>query len=122
MRFLVDENLSPLVAAGLTEAGHDAVHVRDIDLTSATDDAIVEAARAADRVVISADTDFGSLLAASGRREPSIILIRRSSDRTAARVLAVILANLDQVAAALDQGAIVVLHNDRVRLRELPLS
>ncbi len=122
MRFLVDENLSPHVAAGLTNAGHDAVHVRDLGLTSATDSAIVDAARADGRVIVSADTDFGSLLAASGLSAPSIILIRRSSDRTAASVLALIVANLDQVAAALDQGAIVVLHNDRVRLRELPLS
>ena len=40
MRFLLDENLSYRVAAGLTAADHDAVHVGEIGLTS-TDDAVV---------------------------------------------------------------------------------
>jgi predicted nuclease of predicted toxin-antitoxin system len=121
VRFLVDENLSPLLAVGLNDAGHDAAHVRDIGLTSAADSVILDRARADGRVLVSADTDFGSLLAASGDNAPSIILVRRSSERRAARVLGLVLANLDQVADVLVEGAIVVLENDRVRVRRLPL-
>ncbi len=32
MRFLVDNALSPEVARGLSDAGHSAIHVRDIGL------------------------------------------------------------------------------------------
>ncbi|MHB1711261.1 MAG: DUF5615 family PIN-like protein [Acidimicrobiales bacterium] len=35
MKFLLDENLSPLLAEFLNVAGHDALHVRDIGLLTA---------------------------------------------------------------------------------------
>lgn len=121
MRFLVDDNLSPLLAAGLRTAGHDAVHVREHGLARAADALILEQARRENRVVLSADTDFGTLLAASRSTAPSVILIRRSSDRSAARLLPLLLANLHDVQEALDEGAIVVLEDSRLRIRILPL-
>jgi hypothetical protein len=59
LRFLIDNALSPLVAERLTAAGHEAAHVRDYDLQAASDEEIVERARAEDRIVVSADTDSG---------------------------------------------------------------
>lgn len=49
------------------------------------------------------------------------MLIRRTSDRSADRLLALLLDNLPAVADALTEGAIVVLEDDRVRVRRLPL-
>ncbi|MEX2627870.1 MAG: DUF5615 family PIN-like protein [Ilumatobacteraceae bacterium] len=121
MRFLLDENQSPAIVGLLVEAGHDVVHVRDLDMRGSPDVAVLAAASAADRVVISADTDFGELLAVSNARGPSILLLRRQQQRRALEIAALILANLDDVAEDLRAGAIVVIDDDRVRIRRLPL-
>ena len=121
MKFLIDENLSPLVATGLSEAGHDAIHIRDLGMGSAEDSAVMDRARAESRVVVSADTDFGTVLAASGANQPSVVLIRRSADRRAARVVQLLLVNLAEIEQALGEGAIVAFDTARIRIRPLPL-
>ena len=122
MRFLIDNNLSPLLADGLKAAGHDAVHVRDYGLQAATDPVVLAQARGDDRVLISADTDFGTLLAREKADHPSVLLIRRLAGRRAAEQAAIILANLDVVADDLEAGAVVVLTDEWVRVRRLPIG
>lgn len=121
MRFLVDANLSPRLAVALTETGHDAVHIADLGMSRATDTEIVRSAERDSRVIISADTDFGTLLAMSGAARPSVLLIRLTSPRRVEALVALVQANLPAVTDALDVGAVVVLEDGRVRLRALPM-
>ncbi|MGH3612056.1 MAG: DUF5615 family PIN-like protein [Pseudonocardia sp.] len=121
MRFLVDECLSPSLAVQLGAAGHDAVSVVGLGLAGAADLVVMEAAREQDRVLVSADTDFGELLARSNDRAPSLVLYRGQEVEPKALAL-ILLANLTQIAEPLDAGAIVVVLDDRIRVRYLPLG
>ena len=121
MRFLVDQNLSPLVAAHLRDAGHDAIHTGDRELATAADAEILDVAAAEVRVVVSADTDFGTLLAQRAASHPSVVLIRLRSPRRALELAALLEANLAAVEDDLEAGAVVVLEDERVRVRRLPI-
>jgi predicted nuclease of predicted toxin-antitoxin system len=121
VRFLVDESLARRVAALLADAGHDAIHVSDRELLGETDETVLATAHQEDRVVVTADTDFGTLLALSPSPQPSVILLRRPGRRAEQRAGAV-LAAIDAVGTALDEGALAVVEPTRVRVRMLPFD
>lgn len=122
MRFLVDNALSPDIARGLREHGHDAIHVRDYGMASAQDAAILARAQIETRIVVSADSDFGMLLASNRDQTPSVILLRHKSIHRPARQLALLLANLDSIAFALSEGCIAVFEEGRIRTHRLPID
>jgi len=121
MKFLVDEAVSWMVAQALEEAGHDAVHVRDVGLSAADDQAVLDRAAAEGRVIVTQGTDFGTILMSAGAPSASVVLLRLRDGRPSIQAT-LLLQNLASVAEDLREGAIVVLGESRIRVRRLRAS
>ena len=121
MTLLVDENLSPRIAADLAQVGHDAVHVRDVGLARSTDAALLTFAAQTGRGIVSNDSDFGELLARTGAVRPSVLLLRRQRSVRADDLFRVVRRTVMACGADLERGAVVVADGTRLRVRRLPL-
>lgn len=120
MKLLLDQGLPRSASDLLCEAGFDKVHVGDIGLASAEDTEILQKAKEDERVVITLDADFHTLLALTEAIYPSVIRIR--IERLRAQALTDLLMTvLDECRQELEEGAAVTIEPTRIRVRRLPL-
>ena len=121
MRFLIDMPVTPEAVSHLQAAGHDAVHASAIGLSRASDSRLLEVARQAGQIVVTADLDYPRLLAIPHADGPGVVLFRGGS-YTDEEMLGL----LDQVlthSARLDlEHSITVVDRGRIRRRPLPIG
>jgi predicted nuclease of predicted toxin-antitoxin system len=123
MKFLVDANLSPRVAARLCDGGgYEASHVHDHGLLNASDEAILRHALDAEHVIISADSDFATMLALTGMASPSLILLRSADHLNPEEQADLLLVNLAKVLQDLHAGCVVSISRNHLRVRSLPIQ
>lgn len=121
MKYLVDNAISPKVSEILSANGFDCVHVRDLGIGNAADLEIFERAARDGRTLISADTDFGTLLATYQATVPSVVLLRKVANHRPFVQAALLIANLPAFEDDLERGSVVVISESRIRARKLPI-
>jgi predicted nuclease of predicted toxin-antitoxin system len=121
MKFLVDMNLSPTWVNFLSEAGFVAVHWSTVGRGGAPDIELMQWAAERDHILLTADLDFGAILAATQRRQPSVLQIRADVP-TPAAVGGSVLSAIRQTRDELALGAVVSVDAARARLRVLPFK
>jgi len=122
MKLLVDKNLSARARARCRTPGHDAVHVTAVGLANTDDDVVLRSAAEDGRTIVTADADFGALLALRRDRRPSVLMLRSSDRLTPDQQAGLILAALAHVGNELDDGAVVSVAPERIRVRTLPIT
>ncbi|MFC2130137.1 DUF5615 family PIN-like protein [Bacteroidota bacterium] len=121
MKFLIDNALSPLISDVLNHQGFDSHHVRDYNMQDADDEVIFLRAMQEDRIIVSADTDFGTLLSTWKSEKPSFILFRKLLTRKPDEISKILIDNLNQIEESLEKGCVVVFDRERIRIRMLPI-
>lgn len=120
VRIVVDMNLSPEWVPVLAASGCEAVHWSAIGSAHAPDTEIMDWARTRGFIVFTHDLDFGAALALTHAAGPSVLQARGQ------RVLpehtsALILTTIHRYEDELNAGALVVVDENRSRVRVLPL-
>ena len=73
MKFLLDENLSPLHARTLRALGHDAVSVVELGLSGADDPVVRDVAIRQERILVTLDADFANVLMFPPSETPGVV-------------------------------------------------
>ena len=120
LRFLVDMNLPSKTVTNLQQQDWDVFRVSQVLPMDAEDSKILEFARQQNRIIITQDLDFSSLLALGGYEKPSLITFRLSmpDSETITRKLLDIVPHIED---RLAEGCAVTIDNRRVRVRRLPI-
>ncbi len=117
MRILADENVASAVVAGLRASGFDVLSVKE-SMKSSSDAAILERAKAEDRVLVTHDKDFGELaFRARLPAQSGVVLFRLSGadpETDNRRMLSVLQSRDDW------SGRFSVVTEDRIRMRLRP--
>ena len=117
MRLLVDQNVPRAVVTALPEDGHNVTWAQTSH-PGDPDDVLLEAAQTDDRVVITFDTDFGTLAFEEGHPASSGIILFRLTLTSTSRVAEIV---RDALRSRDDwEGQFSVVDDHQIRMRPLP--
>ncbi len=120
MNFLLDVGISPTLGILLESEGHGFRYLPDYFSNKTPDSSILEIALEAGEVIITHDLDFGKLLAFSKQNQPSVILFRIHHINPIIFYERLI-KSWEYIEEPLAQGALIVIENESIRVRMLPI-
>ncbi len=91
-------------------------------MQAADDEEIFEFAASEERTIVSADTDFGTLLALGKSAKPSVVIFRRTSNRRPEEQANLLMDRLPDIREPLESGSAVIIEETRLRIRPLPIG
>ena len=121
MKLLLDQGTPRSAFALLRHAGFDALHTGELGMSQADDEEILQRAAAEGRIVVTLDADFHAHLARSAARKPSVVRIRIEGLR-AAEFTELLQQVLERCGDDLENGAMVSVQENRIRVRRLPTA
>lgn len=121
MKILIDMNLSPDWVEALAAENIESMHWSAVGDPRAADTEIIEYARKNEYIVFTHDLDFGTILALTHAKGPSVIQIR-SQDILPSSLAVTLISVIRENESALDRGALIVVDEARARVRILPLE
>lgn len=121
MKILLDMNLSPSWCDIFEFEGWEAVHWSNVGDPAAQDRQLMQWAANNGFIVFTHDLDFGAMLAATNATSPSVIQTR-SQDILPERLGTLIVKLIRQYTKELEEGALIVVSENKTRVRILPLG
>jgi predicted nuclease of predicted toxin-antitoxin system len=116
VKFKLDENLSPSLAALFSTAGHDAHSVVQQSLGGQPDERVIEVCRRESRVLVTLDLDFSNILAYPPANFTGIVVLRLA-DQAHTTVQRAIQRVLDLLPQETVDGALWIVEERRIRIR-----
>ncbi|NEP60545.1 MAG: hypothetical protein F6K31_26685 [Symploca sp. SIO2G7] len=120
MKILIDMNLSPEWVQVFNKDNIESIHWSNVGNPRATDREIMDWALRHNYVVFTNDLDFGSLLAATQAKFPSVIQVR-TQDILPTSMENVVRESLRRFESELSSGALITIDIARSRVRILPI-
>lgn len=117
---ILDQGLPRSAARIFREMGWDALHTGDIGMANASDHAILEYARTYDRIIITLDADFHTILALSNAKNPSVVRLRLQGLK-GQDIVDLLLQNWQSMSDHLEKGAMVSITGSLLRIKKLPV-
>lgn len=114
-KLLLDENIGPVVAGQLREAGYEAVSIFE-EMRGVEDSAVLDRAMEEQRVVVTLDRDFGALIFRDSKHHVGVLYLRLRKE--SAENIAKVLLNALSIHGQELQGKFVVVSDYRIRIRK----